>query len=167
MEVLFENTFLRTKKVAKEMYGYFYFRRIGMNVCYLFFGVFFILGVYNFFVYKHVDLIFLLTGPIVYLFQIFLYCYQVNSLVRRDEELFGGPTTIKSVVTEDSVRALAPSGGTNEVAYNNVRRAIQTENLIFLQTKANLLYVFLKDGFTLGTAEEFIAFLKSKGVRVK
>ncbi|MBR2715543.1 MAG: YcxB family protein [Ruminococcus sp.] len=83
------------------------------------------------------------------------------------EELFGGPATIKSFVTEDSVRALAPSGGTNEVAYNNVRRAIQTENLIFLQTKANLLYVFLKDGFTLGTAEEFIAFLKSKGIKVK
>ena len=167
MEVLFENSFLRTKKVAKEMYGYFYFKRIGMNICYIFYALLFIYQIYNWIANNRVELTFLLIGPIVYLLQVFLYFYQVRALTKRDIELFGSPAAIKTEVTENCVRAIAPSGGVNELTYINVRRAVQTKNLIFLQTKANLLYVFLKDGFTLGTAEEFIAFLKSKGVRVK
>ena len=41
-----------------------------------------------------------------------------------------------------------------------------TKNLILLHSKAKLIYIFRKDTFTKGTKNDFIAFLKDKGVKI-
>lgn len=46
-------------------------------------------------------------------------------------------------------------------------KAVQTENLILLRSKANLIYIFRKDTFIKGTHEEFIMFLRGKGIKIK
>ena len=46
-------------------------------------------------------------------------------------------------------------------------RKSQTKNLILLKSRANLIYILRKDTFTKGTKDDFIAFLRSKGIKVK
>lgn len=43
----------------------------------------------------------------------------------------------------------------------------KTKNLILLQSKASLIYIFRKDTFTKGTTDDFVIFLRSKGIKIK
>ena len=58
-------------------------------------------------------------------------------------------------------------GGADTVEFNKIKNAIQTKNYILLRSKANLIYIFCKDTFTVGTKEEFVSFLRAKGIKVK
>ena len=83
----------------------------------------------------------------------------------RFEEI--GQILIKTTVTDECVCITAPDGASGKLEYCNVNKAIQTKNLIILETKAKLFYVFAKDGFTKGSKEDFVAFLQSKGIKIK
>ena len=51
-----------------------------------------------------------------------------------------------------------------ELPYDKVKKIAQTKSLIILRSQANFWYILPKNTFTKGTAEEFLAFLKSKGL---
>jgi hypothetical protein len=53
------------------------------------------------------------------------------------------------------------------MTFDKIKGAVQTKNLILLRTKANMIWIFRKDSFSVGSKEEFISFLKNKGIKVK
>lgn len=106
--------------------------------------------------------------PAFVLFQSYLYDKNVKTQLRRDNELYGGMTIeVQMIVTGEYVKMVKINGTENEVSFSNIKRAVQTRNLILLESEAKLVYVFRKDSFVKGSAEEMISFLKGKGIKVR
>ena len=167
MEVLFENSYTRDEKLIKEIYSYEYFRRklliifdIVMILCLLsnililvvekkcYWGVF-------------------ILAPLYFFYKFFCYWRQVRIIIKRDQEVHGKEISVETIVTNEYIQNTASTGTVNKLEYENIRNVVQTNNLILLRSKANLIYIFQKDAFTIGNAEDFIKFLKDKGIKVK
>lgn len=166
MEVLFENSYTRDERLIKEIYRYEYFRRklliifdIVMILCLLsnililvvekkcYWGVF-------------------ILAPLYFFYKFFCYWRQVRIIIKRDLEVHGKEISVETIVTNDFIQNTASTGTVNKLEYENIRNVVQTNNLILLRSKANLIYIFRKDTFAKGSKEEFIQFLKSKGIKV-
>jgi hypothetical protein len=87
-------------------------------------------------------------------------------VLKRDRELFDGEISISTVVTDQYLESIAPDG-TVKLSFDKIKKARQTKNLILLHTKTNLTFIFRKDGFTQGSVDEFKAFIRSKGIKIK
>lgn len=167
MEVLFENSYTRDEKLIKEIYRYEYFRRklliifdIVMILCLLsnililvvekkcYWGVF-------------------ILAPLYFFYKFFCYWRQVRMILKRDQEVHGKEISVETIVTNEYIQNTASTGAVNQLAYDNIQNVVQTKNLILLRSEANLVYIFQKDAFTIGNAEDFIRFLKDKGIKVK
>lgn len=167
MEALFENKFTRNKAMLKEIYGYIYFRRKFSVICIaliILSAIFYtVLSVSNGtfeWLYPAFIVFFLL-------FRVFYYFRQINAVEKRDAEVYGKEISVEVSVTEEYIQNTASTGAVNKLEYGKVKRVYQTKNFILFHSKANLLYIFSKDGFTKGTKEEFIEFIKSKGIKIK
>ncbi|MBQ4561532.1 MAG: YcxB family protein [Clostridia bacterium] len=98
-----------------------------------------------------------------------LYCYFVstNSFIKRDAETFKGDLVITTLIFEDHITVTAPNGSVVELEYDKIKKISATKNYILIITKARLIYILKKDGFTKGNFEEFTAFIKNKGINIK
>ena len=167
MEVLFENSYTRDEKLIKEIYRYEYFRRklliifdIAMILCLL-------SNVLILIVEKHCDWGVFILAPLYFLYKFFCYWRQVRMILKRDQEVHGKEISVETIVTNEYIQNTASTGAVNQLSYENIRNVVQTKNLIYLRSEANLVYIFRKDAFTKGNAEDFIKFLKDKGIKVK
>ena len=167
MEVLFENSYTRDEKLIKEIYRYEYFRRklliifdIAMILCLL-------SNVLILIVEKHCYWGVFILAPLYFLYKFFCYWRQVRMILKRDQEVHGKEISVETIVTNEYIQNTASTGAVNQLAYENIRNVVQTKNLIYLRSEANLVYIFRKDAFTKGNAEDFIKFLKDKGIKVK
>ena len=167
MDVLFENGYIRNKEVAKEVYRYYCFQRKRIIVLYVIIVAILVSDILNFVFSGIFEWLPLLYVLLILLWQFFLYHYQVKMVIKRDCEGHGKEMSVETVVTSEHIQSLSSNGAVNKVEFHNIRSAVQTKNLIILRTKANLLYILRKDSFTNGTKDEFIAFLETKGVKVK
>ncbi len=167
MEPKFENTFTSTKKYKKEMYSQIYFKKPLMIVMLIFMWVIFFATLFMVITTgaDHSPLV-LVVVPLYTIFLVFFYFYQVYVSEKRETEMYGGPLEIVSRVTDECIESSTSTGVVNRLEYGNVARVLETKNLILLCTKARLLYAFDKNTFTGGTKEEFMEFLKSKGIKV-
>ncbi len=93
-----------------------------------------------------------------------LYRMQAKRLLRRDAEISGGGYYHADYLLYDD-RIVLASSSEKSIAYESVTRVILSPNLILLLTRARQCVILDKDGFTLGTQEACISFLKSKGLR--
>ncbi len=167
MNILFENSYIRNKDLAKELYGYIFFRRNYLFVAYIVLLVSFIInlillittGSANWFVFVFV--------PFFLLLRLFTYFQSIKLMVKRDSELSGGPVEVKTIVTEEFIQHTNSTGGVNKLEYDKIKKCNQTKNLILLQSDAKLIYVFRKDAFSIGSCDAFVEFLRSKGIKVK
>lgn len=167
MEILFENSYVRNKELAKEVYRYYYFQRKWLVVCYALMAISFLVNLFIGIFEKTTNVAVLIVVPLYLVIPIFCYFNQVNAMVKRDKEVHGKEISVETIVTEDFIQNTASTGSVNKLDYINVRNAAQTKNLILLRSKANLIYIFRKDTFTKGSKDEFIAFLKGKGIKIK
>lgn len=167
METLFENSYIRNKAFVKEFYRYYYFEKSSVMIAYsvillsflisIFLAVF--CGIYNWFVFSVV--------PLLFLFQLYRYFYQVNIILKRDRELAEEDITVHVAATEDFIQNTTSLGAVGRLGYDKIKVVEQTKNLILLYSKEESVFIFAKNSFEKGTKEEFIAFLKAKGIRVK
>ena len=167
MEILFENSYVRNKELAKEIYRYYYFQRKWLVVCYALLLLSFLGNTFISIFEKTYNWGVFIFVPAFFLFQLFCYSRQVNSMIKRDDEVHGKEISVKTIITDEFIQNTASTGAVNKLEYDKIRNAAQTKNLILLRSKANLIYIFRKDTFTKGTKDDFIAFLKVKGVKVK
>lgn len=169
-EILFENKFVRDKAVIKEIYTHWYFKRPLMIAIFAYFGLYLVACLFAmiFSPEELADLIYPIVVIIFALFMLFLvYISSVNTAAKRDSELANGGELLCTVSVTDSEITNSALESNNKVSFDNVNRAFITKNYAVVVTKARIVYIFKKDSFTIGDTESFIAFLKSKGIKVR
>ena len=167
MDILFKNKYIRTKDVVKEFYAYTYFQRKWAVVLYVMIAISFCINVICALFGEPYNISIIVSAPVFFAFLFFVYYYQVNTMIKRDNEISGKEIEVETVVTNDFIRCTSSTGANYPVGFDKIKTVIQTKNFILLKTKANLVYSFRKDSFEIGTKEEFLCFLKDKGVSVK
>lgn len=167
MDIKFKNKYTRNRELAKEIYGYYYFKRKLYVFADVLLAISFTVNLIGAVVGDSYSLYVFIAAPLMAALQVFLYFYQVNMMIKRDHELAGKDVDIETVVTDELIQGASSTGTVNKITFDKVKGVVQTKNLIMLGTKANMIYIFHKDGFEIGNAEEFIAFLRNKGFSVK
>jgi hypothetical protein len=167
MDVLFENTYVRDKALAKEFYGYYYLKRklqvflqIMLCICFLANLILAILDL-------PYSVLVLITVPAWFLIHFVSYFSGVNAMVKRDREICGDDLKVTVIVTEDGLQIAGSVGGEIKIGFDKVKDVIQTKNLILVRSKARLVYILRKDSFSIGTKEALQSFLKDKGITIK
>lgn len=166
MEVLFENTLVRNKATAKEFYGYFSFRQPVMLFFIVLFLVSFTANLVGLILGSTYELTTLIVVPLFFVFVFWRYTRQVNLMLKRDREALGGEVTLVTTVTDTHIQSTVNNGSTNTVNLTDVKKVVQTKNLILVCTKAKLVFILHKDTFKDRNKDEFLAFMKSKGIKV-
>ena len=167
METLFENSYVRDEKMLKEIYKYLFFKRKSMIVSYIILLLCFLAnllmalfdGFFNYFI-----LIFI---PLFLAIRFFTYIRTVKIVLKRDAEMHDNEILIEAIATNEFIQNTASNGSVIKLEYDKIKRVTQTKEFILLLSKAKLIYIFKKDAFTKGTPEDFIVFLKNKGIKVK
>ena len=167
MEILFENSYVRNKELAKEIYRYYHFQRKPLVVCHIIILLSLVANLLAVIFDEKHNLGIIVFSLFYFFARLFSYYNQVNAMVKRDNEMYGKEITVETIVTDEFIQNTASTGSVNKIEYDKIRSAAQTKNLILLRSKANLIYIFRKDTFTKTNAQMFVAFLKSKGIKVK
>ena len=89
METFFENSYVRNKELAKEIYRYYYFQRKGLIVCYVLLLLSFLGNILISIFEKTYNWGVFIFVPLFFLFQLYCYFRQVNTMVKRDSEVHG------------------------------------------------------------------------------
>ena len=167
MNILFENSHIRTRELAKEIYWYICFKRPFNVIFNVFFGLLFVAIIAISLIteqYNYNSTIILV--PLFILFQFYVYFKSVNNMMKRDYEISGdNPLREEMFATDEFIRNTVSTGSVYEIPYSKIKKVVKTKNLILLLSKANLIYIFRKDSFAKGTPAEFLAFLREKGFR--
>jgi hypothetical protein len=167
MEIMFKNTIVRNKEMVKEIYRFYYFKRKIVILCHVLFAISLLANVALAIMGKSYSTFVFVAVPLFVALQFFCYFRQVNVVINRDLEVHGKEIEVETVVTQDYIEYTTSTGSVSRVEYDKFKTAIITKNLILLHSKANMIYMFRKDAFEIGTKEEFISFLKSKGIKIK
>lgn len=168
MEVLFENCYVRNKKLAKELYWYIYFQRplsvvinIVLTLCFLAQLLLYIWDPCQ------SDMTYLLFTPVYFLVCLLRYAVNVRTMVKRDKEIHGSEISVSTIITDEYIQSTISNGGVNKLEYQNIKYAKKTKNLILLLSKAGLIYITQRDAFSVGTEDAFLMFLRDKGIKIK
>ncbi len=173
MEILFENQYVRTKEFFKTFYTYLYFKRPRAIVfhVYIVMSVLLILSYLLFSERMRSEYefgIYLSLMPILYIVYVCRY-YRVRKLsYLRDLEIDNGEPVEASIsVTANGIDCIhAKSETATHVDLAKIKKIYNTKHYIYIMTGTKLIYPLKKDGFTKGTTEEFLAFLRGKGFKV-
>ena len=104
--------------------------------------------------------------PAFWMFAVFfVYFRNVSLVLKRDIELHGKPIEVTVSVTDKSIVMTQTTGSEYTLNFSDVKKTICTKKYICLWSKTNMLYPIKKDGFTTGNYEEFVSFLKNKGIK--
>ena len=160
MESLFESSYVRNRQWAKEAYSYIMFRQKPVVVCYILLAPILAANV----LLQNWGISAFTLGFCA--IAVINYFRAVKMITASDAELNNGEITVKTVVTDTFIQNTNTIGNMQQIEFHNIKKAAQTKNYIILQTKARMVLTVGKHTFTKGTPEEFIAFLKTKGLKV-
>ncbi len=163
-EPLFKNSFVREKQMYKELYQSYYFKTPIFLILYVLFAIQILI---SFSVSMGNGLFALFCGSLIVLLGVFVCSLNIKTALARDNERGNGKELLNELFVYDDSIELEMFGNKDTLSFSNIKRVSESKNYIFVQTKARMAYVLKKDSFTLGTSDEFIEFLKSKGVKVQ
>lgn len=168
-DVLFENSYVRDRTLAQEIYWYLYFKRPFYVAIDIIFTMCLVSNLITLIFYNvSLSAVVFVLVPLFYGVQFISYRRAVGIMLKRDNEIHRDmPITVQTVVTDKFIRNTASTGSVYEIEFSKIVRGYQTKNLILLRSKANLIYIFRMDTFTRGTVGEFISFLYQKGIQIK
>lgn len=167
MEILFENKYVRNKEWAKDAFAYIYFRRPIMIVFDIVFGLYAILGIYELIDVGYFNWLYFFIPVFWCVFIAFMYRKNVVTIIKRDQEIHGKEIEVNLTVTEELIKQSQSTGSEFQLNYHDIKRAIKTKKYIYLWSKTNMLYSLKLDSFSVGTADDFLIFLRNKGIKVK
>jgi hypothetical protein len=130
MEILFENSYVRNKELAKEIYRYYYFQRKWLVVCYALLLLSFLSNIFISIFEKTYNWGVFIFVPLFLLHQLYCYFLQVNTMVKRDSEVHGKEISVETIVTNEYIQNTASTGAVNKLEYDKIRNSVQTKNLI-------------------------------------
>jgi len=167
MEILFKNSFAKTEDWIKECNKYSLFRRPIFIVFHILSILVLCFGIYKV-LFLHIIDIMLLFIPIWWFFVIFVLYFRMNKItLKRNQEIYGNNGEVISEVTQDGIKQIHSNGSQYQIYYDTIKRGYLTQNYILLHSKANILYTFKKEGFSIGDVESFLIFLRNKGIKIK
>jgi len=167
MEPLFVNHYVRDREMAKDLYGYIYFRRPMIIFFDLVFALCFFQAICKLVAEGYADL-FNLCLPAYWVVIIsLLYFKNVRNMLRRDLELHGKPVEVTVSVGEQGIFLENSNGSNLQLQYSVLKKVVQTKKFIYLRTKTNLFCPLKKGSFSVGSEEALLSFLKSKGIKAK
>ncbi|MBQ6570711.1 MAG: YcxB family protein [Clostridia bacterium] len=165
MDLRFKNEYTRDLDMIKEMLTWSNFKRPVRIVVIILLAYTSILSLVGF-ILNPSDFVYLIFfGSVILLVLLFFFSYKkmVKITAARDKEVNGGKEIEITVsLYDDKMELEGSSGGSNELAYSSLKKVYTTKNLIIAFSKTNIMYTLKKDGFTVGTADECIAFLNGK-----
>lgn len=166
MEILFENRYVQAEDWAKECYRYAQLFS-PMLISLLAFVVLGSLGgLVNYFVFSTVDFMFFVLPLLLLLFGVVYFKASAGLVLKRNAE-YGIIVEVVSVITQEAIQISSSDKSQIQLRYENIRGVVQTKHFILLRSKANVFYALKTDAFSIGCAEDFLAFLKSKGLKVR
>lgn len=177
METTFENKFISTPEVAKQLYRYWYFGRPLFIVAHAVMLLNLLSGIVG--IILHIinpDIPFINTPDriipvcsfilIIEGLWMFSYFAQIKNYEKRSLEL--GRTEVECTVNIDNtgIRSQESLGSSSSVSFDKVQSAFTTKDYIYIVTRAKLIFMLKKDSFTLGDTSGLLNFLRMKGVKV-
>ena len=167
MEILFKNSFVKTEDWIKECNHYSLFRRPLFVAFHILSILVLCFGIYKILFLHLIDIVILFI-PIWWFFVVFVLYFRMNKItLKRNQEIYGNNGEVVSEVTKDSIKQIHSNGSQYQIYYDTIKKVHITKKYILLHSKANILYTFKKDGFSVGNEEEFLMFLRNKGIRIK
>jgi hypothetical protein len=168
-EPLFKNSFVRDEQTIKTLFISHYLKSKLIKVVGAIYFVLLINAFISLAIYQYSDALgFLIVYGLIFCSIVFArYKQDVKLFLRRDKELAGErESRVIETVFEDKIEHEF-CGNTQILDYSNVAYVVNLQEYVHIVTKAKYVYIFKKDSFTLGNAEDFIEFLKSKGIKVQ
>jgi len=166
MDILFQNNYKRSKALSKELYKRLYFTRAFAFILYTTIILAVLSQIALIVFMKSNNFLPIIIGLALVILYLAVYFIRVGVMVRRDKKMGWKDTNVEVIVTDRFIKH-SLMNNQNKVEFENVKKVIQTKNLIFLHPYAHVIFVFRKDSFVLGYKDYFIDFLKSKGIEVK
>ncbi len=166
MEILFKNSFKKTEEWVKKTNKYSLFKAPLARVLSVICVVLLVWDVYQLAVWRKFDLLFWFVPIFVFVWRWIVYARMNKITLKRNLELFGENPEVISEVTNELIRQYHQNGTEYKIHYDTIKKVVFTKNYILLWSKANILYSFKKDGFSVGNQTEFLMFLQSKGIKV-
>ena len=167
LEILFKNTFVKTEDWIKECNRFSFFRRPIFVVLHLLSFSALCWGIYKLLFLHKIDILFLFI-PIWWFFVVLILYFKTNKItIKRNKEIYGDNAEVVSEITEDSIKQVHSNGTQYQIYYDTIKKGYITQNYILLHSKANILYTFKRDGFSIGNEVEFLTFLSNKGIRIR
>ena len=174
METKFECIYTMTEQINDESLKYLMFRRWNAVFAYICGGLFFLWGVglgawaYTLTgsVPRQVWLMMFLA-LLLPLLQVLMYVMARRQRSAQWKELAGDkPVTVTVRVTDTGLEYLSSARTEPSVLrFEEFKRVVETKNLLGVISAGKIMYPMAKDGFTVGTAEDCRAFLRSKGIK--
>jgi hypothetical protein len=81
--------------------------------------------------------------------------------------MYGENVGVIASVFDDCIRYATTSGDNFRIHYTDMKTAEPTEHFILIFSKSNVIYTLKKDWFTHGNENDFMNFLRYKGINVK
>ena len=85
--------------------------------------------------------------------------------MKRDIELHGKAIEVDMYVTDEAIDMKQSTGSVTTLKYTDIKKVVKTSKFYYVWSKSNMLYTFKKSGFSKGNAEEFLSFLRDKGIK--
>ncbi len=171
MEPKFECKYTRTEKIMQEFFGYSLFLKTSSMIINILLALFFIWGIIQLIVSplpfneKITFIAAIVVSAFALLFKIFVCFHNAKKFIRRDMEVNNCVMKDIDLKVYDDQICQATQSSNVDLDFNKIKKVIQTKNLILLMTYTELCLVFEKNSFTIGTSDEFLEFIRSKGFK--
>ena len=142
METLFENSYIKNREWAKDVFGYINFRRPLIIVFDIYFFLCIVLGIVDIIVDKNIN-VYLFILPIFWIFlQVFIYFKNVNVTLKRDLETHGKPVEVTVIVTDENITTVQSTGSEIHLNYADVKKSISNEEIHIFANKSQFALFF-------------------------
>lgn len=168
MEVKFRCDSAYTKDLVQEFYEYCCFRRPRYIVYHAIYALAMAFWLYVRLSGGTIGYLIPIVVLVYYGLMLWYYYASVNLFMKRSREITkSGVMQMKMTAYPDRMEFFNGSGAPVELEYDEVKNVFCTKNLIAVRSKAKLVYMLQKSGFTLGTADGFLDFMHEKGLYKK
>lgn len=165
MEALFENKFTRDAEWAKDHFGYMYIRRPLLIFMEVVAALCFAWLVYDLIVNSVINVLLLLYFVFWGVMPALLYRKNSEMALKRDFEIHGRTIEVVTTVTNKGIEISQSTGALYRLSFSDMKKVVQTKKFIYLWSKTNTLYSIKKDSFSVGNTEDFLLFMRNKGIR--
>ena len=160
--MLFESRYVSDEQWFNEIYGYIYLRRpINLIIA----GILAVYSILMIFIFKSATL--LVVTIVLVAVRLAMYSVAKKREPARIKEMYGENVGVIASVFDDCIRYSTTSGNNFRVHYTDMKAVESTEHYILIFSKTNSIYTLKKEWFTHGNANDFMNFMRSKGIKVK